>query len=128
MPDDLDPSRPDEALLERVAQLETALRSRPVIEQAKGMLMLIHGCDDDGAFRMLIAASQSTNRKLRDVAVELVAHLPKGTAPPADIGAAIETEASRLVNSEAGRLVAPEASGSPAGGSTVPRRGGPGGL
>jgi hypothetical protein len=103
MPDDLDPSRPDEALLERVAQLETALRSRPVIEQAKGMLMLLHRCDDDGAFRMLIAASQSTNRKLREIATELVTHLPRGTAPPADIGSAIEAEAGRVGATEAGR-------------------------
>jgi len=103
MPDDLDPSRPEpgtddtgEALLDRIAQLESALRSRPVIEQAKGMLMIVHHCDEEQAFRMLITASQATNRKLRDIAATLVEHLPAGDLPPDDVAAAIGAEARRL--------------------------------
>ncbi|GAA4557409.1 ANTAR domain-containing protein [Pseudonocardia xishanensis] len=96
MPDDLDPSRPDEAsLLERVTQLESALRSRPVIEQAKGMLMLVHRCDEDQAFRVLIAVSQASNRKLRDIASELVRALPGDRALPPDLAEAFDAELRR---------------------------------
>jgi len=96
MPDDLDPSRPDEAsLLDRVTQLETALRSRPVIEQAKGMLMLLHRCDEDRAFRVLIAVSQSSNRKLRDIAAALVTALPYDRPLPRDIADAFDAELRR---------------------------------
>lgn len=96
MPDDLDPSRPDEAsLVERVAQLENALRSRPVIEQAKGMLMLVHRCDEDRAFRVLIAVSQSSNRKLREIASELVQALPTDRPLPPDIAEAFDAELRR---------------------------------
>ncbi|MFD1050844.1 ANTAR domain-containing response regulator, partial [Kibdelosporangium lantanae] len=52
--------------------LQTAMRSRAVIEQAKGMLMAIHQIDDDQAMRRLVTRSQETNTKLRDVAVEFV--------------------------------------------------------
>lgn len=97
MPDDLDPSRPDEAAppAERIAQLESALRSRPVIEQAKGMLMLVHRCDEEQAFRLLIAVSQSSNRKLRDIAVEIVRTLPDGGVLPVDIAEAFDAERRR---------------------------------
>jgi hypothetical protein len=105
MPDDLDPSRPDEAsresaLLERVEQLETALRSRPTIEQAKGMIMMAHRCDDEQAFRVLIAVSQSSNRKLREVAGEIVAALPADKPLPPDIAAAFDNEVRRLQAAE----------------------------
>ncbi|MCE3552441.1 ANTAR domain-containing protein [Pseudonocardia sp. RS11V-5] len=101
MPDDLDPSRPDEAsreseLLERVVQLETALRSRPAIEQAKGMIMVVHRCDDEQAFRVLIAVSQSCNRKLREVAAEIVTALPVDKPLPPDIAVAFDNEVRRL--------------------------------
>jgi hypothetical protein len=109
MPDDLDPSRPDEAsresvLLERVVQLETALRSRPTIEQAKGMIMVVHRCDDEQAFRVLIAVSQSCNRKLREVANEIVAALPAGKPLPPDVAAAFDNEVRRLRGAEHGAL------------------------
>ena len=109
MPDDLDPSRPDEAsresaLLERVEQLETALRSRPTIEQAKGMIMMVHRCDDEQAFRVLIAVSQSSNRKLREVAAEIVAALPTDEQLPPDIAAAFDNEARRLRTAGRGAL------------------------
>ena len=53
-------------------QLRTALASRAVIEQAKGVLMRDHECDAEHAFEMLKHASQHTNRKVRDVAVAIV--------------------------------------------------------
>lgn len=53
-------------------QLREAMASRAVIEQAKGMLMLLRRCDEETAFAHLIRASQHSQRKLRDVARELV--------------------------------------------------------
>lgn len=53
-------------------QLKTAMQSRAVIEQAKGILMGQHRCTADQAFGMLVEQSQRTNRKLRDVAQALV--------------------------------------------------------
>ncbi|MGY1779910.1 ANTAR domain-containing protein [Geodermatophilus sp. SYSU D01036] len=53
--------------------LRRAMQSRAVIEQAKGVLMGRHGCTGDEAFAMLASQSQRRNRKLREVAAELVA-------------------------------------------------------
>lgn len=52
--------------------LELALASRAAIEQAKGMVMMRMGCSPDDAFDLLRQLSQRTNRKLRDVAVDIV--------------------------------------------------------
>lgn len=52
----------------RVAQLTSALQSRDVIGQAKGVLMLRRGCTADEAFDVLRHASQDLNVKLRDIA------------------------------------------------------------
>ncbi|RAS64779.1 GAF domain-containing protein [Lentzea atacamensis] len=57
---------------QRLAQLETALVSRAAIDQAKGVLMAVHGCDAIEAFAMLVHQSQNTNTKLRDVAHEIL--------------------------------------------------------
>ena len=53
-------------------QLDEAMKSRAVIEQAKGILMASQACDADEAFQLLVKASQRTNRKLRDIAQEMV--------------------------------------------------------
>jgi ANTAR domain/PAS fold len=47
-------------------------KHRAVIEQAKGILMLIYRIDADTAFEMLRRHSQNTNTKLRDLAARLV--------------------------------------------------------
>jgi len=52
--------------------LEAALRSRAVIDQAKGILMERHKLSADRAFEVLAQASMRTNTKLRDVADRLV--------------------------------------------------------
>jgi len=52
--------------------LQEAMRSRATIEQAKGLLMSRSRCTPDEAFDMLARASQRENRKLRDIANELV--------------------------------------------------------
>jgi AmiR/NasT family two-component response regulator len=49
-----------------------AMRSRAVIEQAKGILMADERIDEDEAFRRLAKLSQTANLKLRDVARRLV--------------------------------------------------------
>ena len=53
-------------------QLQEALTSRAVIDQAKGMLMGQHGVSADEASESLRHRSQQENRKLRDLAQELV--------------------------------------------------------
>ena len=59
-------------------QLETALGSRSVIDQAMGILMGQQQCDAETAFVLLRTHSQHNNRKLRDVARELVARTSGG--------------------------------------------------
>jgi hypothetical protein len=53
----------------RVAEIT---EHRAVIEQAKGMLMLVYGLDDDAAFDLLRWRSQSSNVKLRRLAEKIV--------------------------------------------------------
>jgi AmiR/NasT family two-component response regulator len=57
---------------EHIIQLERALVSRAVIDQAKGVLMAVHSCTADEAFAMLVERSQRENVKLRDVAKNLL--------------------------------------------------------
>lgn len=73
------------------ATLRQALETRTVIGQAQGILMARQDVTPDGAFDILRRASQRTNRKLREVAADIVqgvtehaaAH-PHPTAPDAD--------------------------------------------
>jgi GAF domain-containing protein len=52
--------------------LAEAMRSRAVIEQAKGVLMGAEGVDEDEAFGILARASQRENVKLREIAQRIV--------------------------------------------------------
>jgi len=67
--------------VERAAQLQSALTSRTVIDQAIGVIMGQSRCSSDEAFTMLRAVSQRRNVKLRTVAAEIVDAL-NATAPP----------------------------------------------
>ena len=60
------------AAFEMTRNLTRAMESRVVIEQAKGVLIGRHGLSDDESFDRLRGRSQTENRKLRDIAVELV--------------------------------------------------------
>jgi hypothetical protein len=60
------------ASLELSANLSKAMESRAVIEQAKGILMTTYRVTADDAFDLLVARSQTENRKLRDIASDLV--------------------------------------------------------
>jgi AmiR/NasT family two-component response regulator len=55
-------------LRSEIDHLQTALASRDVIGQAKGILMERHGIDADEAFERLVRISQTTNTKLHAVA------------------------------------------------------------
>jgi GAF domain-containing protein len=52
--------------------MQTAMESRAVIEQAKGIVMAERRCTAEEAFSILVKVSQHTNRKLREVATVLV--------------------------------------------------------
>lgn len=71
----------DEADLLRDAliQRRRQLRSQPVIEQAKGMLMQDFGLTDRQAFDLLVQLSQDTNTKVHDVAAGVLEEL-RGSA------------------------------------------------
>jgi len=65
--------------------LEAAMASRAVIEQAKGIIMAQRGGDADGAFDLLRQVSQRENVKLREVArrlVDNVGRMRAGQVPP----------------------------------------------
>ncbi|MFC9220458.1 ANTAR domain-containing protein [Streptomyces hygroscopicus] len=60
------------AALAQVGQLDEALRSRPVVDQACGIVMYVLGCDPDQAFDLLRRLSQRSNRKLTELAETVV--------------------------------------------------------
>jgi GAF domain-containing protein len=62
-------------------QLQAAMKSRAVIEQAKGIVMAQRGCNAEAAFDVLVQLSQASNRKLRDIAEVVVARVAGATSP-----------------------------------------------
>lgn len=58
---------------ETAEQLRSAMASRATIEQAKGILIAQSGLSPEEAFALLVRASQRENRKLRDLAADIVA-------------------------------------------------------
>lgn len=54
-------------------QLNEGLRSREMIGLAKGILMRQERCSEADAFRILVSGSQRLNRKVRDVAEDVIA-------------------------------------------------------
>jgi GAF domain-containing protein len=56
----------------RAEQMGEAMKSRAVIEQAKGILMGARNCNADEAFSLLVKLSQDTHRKLHAVAQTIV--------------------------------------------------------
>ncbi len=59
--------------------MKAAMESRAAIEQAKGILMSREKVDADVAFALLSALSQRTNRKLRDIALEMIETVTRET-------------------------------------------------
>jgi GAF domain-containing protein len=70
------------ALYENTAQfaeqMQQALKSRAVIDQAKGILMRDNRVSADEAFAMLTQASNRSNRKLREIAQSIVEATARG--------------------------------------------------
>lgn len=70
--------------LEFADQMQTAMRSRSVIDQALGIIMGQRRCTADEAFGILRSASQHRNIKLREVCAQLVTSVTG--RPPVDPG------------------------------------------
>lgn len=66
---------------QQVAQLETALSSRAEINQAKGVLMAMHGCTADEAFTMMVKRSQHSNVRVSKLASDLLASVSTPPSP-----------------------------------------------
>jgi GAF domain-containing protein len=64
-------------------QMQEAMASRAVIEQAKGIVAAQEKCTTEDAFVFISKRSQRTNRKLRDVAAEIVSEAT-GAPPSAE--------------------------------------------
>jgi hypothetical protein len=62
----------------RAEQLQQALESRIVIEQAKGVLAERMTCDASAAFDLLRRTARSSRRKLPELAAEVVASAAAG--------------------------------------------------
>jgi hypothetical protein len=75
------------ALQTEIEQLRAAMASRAVIEQAKGILMLLTTCSDRVAFDLLTHMSSHTHRKVREVATEIVASAAEAARLPDDLRA-----------------------------------------
>jgi hypothetical protein len=60
------------SLLEEIRNLRTALESRAVIEQAKGIIVARTGMSPNEAFEVLVRQSQHENRKVRELSELLV--------------------------------------------------------
>ncbi|MCK0115707.1 PAS domain-containing protein [Isoptericola sp. CG 20/1183] len=66
------------------ASIQAAARSRRDIEQAKGVLMMVLGVDDDGAFQILRRLSNDTNTPLRVLAGWLMTSAREAETPSRD--------------------------------------------
>ncbi|MFJ5560300.1 ANTAR domain-containing protein [Streptomyces sp. NPDC093250] len=83
-------------LQEEVEQLRQAIASRPVIDQARGILMATYGCTSDEAWHILREASQLSNTKLRAVAEAVAAgSRPNGPRPPEAVRDALSRALAR---------------------------------
>jgi PAS domain-containing protein len=65
-----------ENLRQLASQLEIALSSRSMIEQAKGMVMATSRCTPEEAFNLLVEISSRENIRVREIARRLVERLP----------------------------------------------------
>ena len=60
-----------------LARLRARAATMPVIEQAKGILMAMHGCSEDEAFDLLRRVSQRSNTPIRVLAEQIVSNVPQ---------------------------------------------------
>ncbi|KOT46398.1 hypothetical protein ADK47_19380 [Streptomyces rimosus subsp. rimosus] len=90
-----DPAAEVRRLRAENAQLREAMASRPLIDQARGILMADEACTAAQAWDMLRYTSQHTNIKLREVAAAVVAGAA-GPPPPQPISAALRRARARF--------------------------------
>lgn len=67
-----------------------SLEQRAVIEQAKGILMLVYGIDEQAAFAMLRWWSRNRNTKVRDLAQRLVTTVTEGQIVQVDAKTSVD--------------------------------------
>ena len=60
-------------LSSEVDQLKSALKTRDLIGQAKGVIIATMGCSADEAFALLVTQSQHEQRRVSDIAAEITA-------------------------------------------------------
>ncbi|MER5970558.1 ANTAR domain-containing protein [Streptomyces sp. NPDC002055] len=88
------PARPaseaaeSERIRQENAQLKQAIQARPVIDQARGVLMATCSCTADEAWAVLRDTSQHTNIKLRDIARAVIGGT-QGIPPPEPVRTAL---------------------------------------
>lgn len=63
----------------QIEHLHSALATRDVIGQAKGVIMATIHCSAEEAFRLLVSQSQHENRKLVDIARAVVGRAGRAT-------------------------------------------------
>ncbi|MFF1400891.1 ANTAR domain-containing protein [Streptomyces sp. NPDC058287] len=66
------PADTDQAERDELVQLRRAMKTRPVIDLARGVLMASFGLAPEDAWSVLVSVSQNTNTKLHEVADGLV--------------------------------------------------------
>ncbi|MFF1303339.1 ANTAR domain-containing protein [Streptomyces sp. NPDC058307] len=95
----LERTRQLDRLRTEVQQLRQAILTRPVIDQARGVLMATHACSPDEAWNILREASQLSNTKLRKVAAVVTAGAEGGgPQPPPELREALRTAIDRCLN------------------------------
>ncbi|MFJ8490428.1 ANTAR domain-containing protein [Streptomyces sp. NPDC094038] len=86
----------DDGLLQvEVVQLRRALRTRPDIDLARGILMASFGLNPDEAWEALVTASQNTNTKLHRLARDVVATVVQGAPLPDQVQRQLTTAVAR---------------------------------
>ncbi|MFJ4690612.1 anti-sigma factor antagonist [Streptomyces sp. NPDC088766] len=98
--DALDPGPPqgpdgEQDLRVEVVQLRRAMRTRPVIDLARGILMASFALSAQDAWRVLVDASQRTNTKLHHLARDLVGAV-EGDPPPEAVREQVAAAVARV--------------------------------
>lgn len=102
----------DEELRLEVTQLRRAMRTRPAIDVARGIVMASFGLSAEDAWTVLVAASQNTNTKLHHLAQDLMGAVH---------GAEVPEETRQQLAAAVARVREPRAPGEPAPPDTGPQ-------
>jgi hypothetical protein len=105
---DLTAARRDETEADVQHALTQKSQAGPLIDQAKGMIMLAEGCTAEEAFERLRTCSQDANRKVADIARTLLEYVSGGGPRSDDVSDILD----RLANAARGRQVDKTSSGS----------------